>query len=143
MLPMFVPPPESDDDPRARLRMKIAVVLGMLVAFAIGAVLLLVRGGSGGPTWVVLFAIIAVAITMGIITIVQANAQNRHKAKSKAELEDLDNADVYSKMNKFVEDINEAEAEYLQRKLRERGIVQPNDDEAETIDSERRDEQQH
>jgi len=113
----------------------------LLVALLLGVGIVFLRGGMSGPSWVVLVAIVGVAATMSIVMIMQANAQNRNKAKSKAELEDLDNADVYSKMNKFVEDINEAEAEYLQRKLKERGIVQS--DESETMDAEQRDNQRN
>lgn len=144
MLPMFVPPPESDnDDPNTRLRAKIALVLGLVVAMVLGGVMFFLRSGTGGATWVIFIAIIAIAIVMGITMMLQAGAQSRRKAKHKATLEDLEDADVYSKMNKFVEDINEAEAEYLQRKLKERGILRP-DDAPEVVDvedAEQRDDQ--
>ncbi|MCL4250938.1 MAG: hypothetical protein KJ065_22500 [Anaerolineae bacterium] len=144
MLPMFVPPPESDDDPNTRMRAKFAVVIGLVVAMLLGVGLLFLRGAAGGTMpWIVFMMIIGVAVLMGIVTLFSASAQRRRKAKHKATLEDLEDADVYSKMNKFVEDINEAEAEYLQRKLKERGILRSDDEPGivDVEDTERSDDQ--
>lgn len=114
MFPIFVPD-DSDRTPRSRRAgLKIAALGGIV---ALGLMLLLMMRSSGGSVpWVLIGVGVVVLFVIPIILLLSRGDADQ-QAKSKRGLEGLD---LYSVIDRLVDDIDDDEAAYLQRKLDER-----------------------
>ncbi|MCB9454036.1 MAG: hypothetical protein H6672_21595 [Anaerolineaceae bacterium] len=125
MFPIFTPP-SSDDDFDAKRRTKIMLALGLGV-LALGGFVLMFLMESGALFTPVLFIIIGVIVLLAIlapmIALAQQNQRKQTAEATKAK-RGLDGTDMYSLIDRMVDDLDEDEAAYLRRRLddRERGL---------------------
>jgi hypothetical protein len=123
-VPILVrPPSDSDDDPRSQKRALAAAMLGLLIMMMLGASLLVVRY-SRNPFPIIAIGVGAVLVfLMGITVTVSLFSQpSPQVAKRKRGLNGLD---MYSLIDRLVDDLDEEERAYLQRRLEERESSSP------------------
>ena len=116
MLPLITPPDDSSLSPRKRA--KIAAVVALL-AMVIGAVLASTGQEQFQRTVLpVMVGMLVSALTIGAVMFA-ASRQSREKVKPKRE-----GMDMYTLIDRLVDDLDDDEASYLQRRLddRERGF---------------------
>ncbi|GIL13857.1 MAG: hypothetical protein BroJett038_25770 [Chloroflexota bacterium] len=115
MFPIFIPP-ESDQNPRMRRRAKLSLVIGLTVAVLIP---LLFRSGAASPfSWVVFTLVIIMGIA-GLLAVFAVQRSTLESEKHKRE-----GVDMYTLIDRLVDELDEDEAAYLRRRLddRERGL---------------------
>jgi hypothetical protein len=114
MFPIFIPP-ESDQNPRMRTRAKLSLIIGLTVAVLIP--LLFRSGASALFPWVIFTLVIMGIAGLMAVFVIQRSAQETEKRKREG-------VDMYSLIDRLVDDLDEDEAAYLRRRLddRERGL---------------------
>lgn len=116
MLPMFVPP---DDDPSRsqRTRYIMIMALGLLIA----GVLMLTLMARANLYFILMMVVVVfisfLVLTRSFVNRTQASATDKRKRG-------LDGQDMYTLIDRLVEDLDEDEAAYLRRRLdeQERGL---------------------
>lgn len=121
MIPFMFAPPDSDD-PAYALRNRKLVIVGLLtaIAFAFG-LLLVVRAGSGA--FMAIFPIILIVMIALVMVLVTAGRQ-AGIAKEKRRPQ---GADMYTLIDRMVDDLDDDEAAYLRRRLDAREADMQND----------------
>ena len=114
MFPIFIPPQDSEGTPdEKRRRRMVGVMLGLGVAVFL-MVSLLFTGRAGSVS--IMPMIIAVAIiVIGVGALVSFIPRSREKQKR-----GLDGQDMYTLIDRMVDDLDEDEVGYLQTRLDER-----------------------
>jgi hypothetical protein len=110
---MFPPPP--DRDPKSRTLLVVSLGVGFVVAIVLGGLLLL-RGGGVNPGLGVP-AVVVIIMSIAAVMIAVVTTQGRSAEKAKRGLEGLD---MYSLIDRLVDDLDDDERAYLQRRLDER-----------------------
>jgi hypothetical protein len=113
MIPIFMPPSDSEDGRNdVRRRKMLGVGLGAAIALAVGLVLLSPRTGAviGLPVWGILSLVIVVLVVVGVF------AANRESSAQKRK-RGLDGLDMYTLIDRMVDDLDEDELAYLRRRL--------------------------
>ena len=115
MLPLFSPPPDDSDANRGRpMSAKLAVVLGVSVL----AMLLALFMAAGRATSIALPIMVAVlVIAIGTVFTIQLMRRESTPDKGKRNLAEMD---MYSLINRLVDDLNDDELAYLERQIEER-----------------------
>ncbi|MCL4247776.1 MAG: hypothetical protein KJ065_06485 [Anaerolineae bacterium] len=109
---MNVPPPT---DPRTRLRASLLITIGLVAAVYVAFIMLF--GGTSTPLLLPGLLAIGIVIAGGAMLINMVARQQTAPAKDKRSFSDLD---MYSLINRLVDDLDEDELAYLERKLDER-----------------------
>jgi len=125
-VPIFVrPPSNSDDDPQSRKRTLVGVLLGLVIMMLLGVSLLAIRaGGTAFPIIAVAVGIILV-LFVGVMVAVSVFSQaSSQVAKRKR---GLDGLDMYSLIDRLVDDLDDDEMAYLLRRLDERDSRLPDE----------------
>ncbi len=126
MFPLFTPPSSGDEsDARQRLKIVAVIALGVL---ALAGFVMMFAVRSGTMTTPILFIVIGIAVLFVILVpLIAFSNENQRKrdtaARSKAK-RGLDSADMYSLIDRMVDEMDDDEATYLRRCLddRERGL---------------------
>ena len=112
MLPLITPPDDSSLSPR--MRVKLAAVAALL-ALVIGAVMASTGQEQFQRTVLpVMVGMLVSALTIGAVMFA-ASRQSRDKVKPKRE-----GMDMYTLIDRLVDDLDDDEASYLQRRLDDR-----------------------
>lgn len=125
-VPIFIrPPSDSGNDPRTQKRALVGVVLGLVIMMLLGMSLLAIRaGGTAFPIIAVAVGIILVlfvGIMLAATVFSQASSQVAKRKRG------LDGLDMYSLIDRLVDDLDEDEMAYLQRRLDERDSSSPDE----------------
>jgi hypothetical protein len=117
MFPIFVPPSDSEDTPDANRRRALGVMVGLGVAVFLAVSLLFIgrAGGSSIMPLIILIAILVIGVGFGV------NLYSRDREKRKRKLDGLD---MYSLIDRMVDDLDDDELAYLQRRLDEQHSAQ-------------------
>jgi hypothetical protein len=123
-VPIFArPPSNSDDDPQRQKRALAAVMLGLVITMLLGVSLLVIRaGGTAFPIIAVGVGAILVLL-MGVM--LAANFPSQASPQVAKRKRGLDGLDMYSLIDRLVDDLDEDEMAYLQRRLDERESGSP------------------
>ncbi len=109
----------GDDNSGSRTMIIISLVLGLLMFAGLGAMFLFRAGGgislnfSGMPMIVIAVLIVLIAVVFGVLTVVRQNQQESEKSKRLP-----DGMDMYSMIDRMVEDLDEDEVVYLRRRIK-------------------------
>lgn len=112
MFPIFVPSSNSDESQQdLRWRKLIGLGLGTAIALSVGVGLLLARTGAivGMPVWGIA-ALIMVLALVGLFVISRERSVQKRKRG-------LDGLDMYSLIDRMVDDLDDDELDYLQQRL--------------------------
>jgi hypothetical protein len=112
---MFPPPP--DRDPKSRTLLAVSLGVGFVVAIVLGGLLLLRGGGVNPSLGVPAPAVVVIIMSIAAVMIAVVTTQGRSAEKAKRGLEGLD---MYSLIDRLVDDLDDDELAYLQRRLDER-----------------------
>lgn len=105
----IIPPDDSSLSPRKRAKI---VVVAAVLAVVIGGVLSSIGQEQFQRTILpILFGMLVSALTIGVVMYAASN-QSREKAKRKRE-----GMDMYTLIDRMVDDLDDDEAAYLQRRL--------------------------
>jgi hypothetical protein len=116
MLPLFSPPDDGQPwDARKRARALTGGVVGLLVA--LGLVLMIMLTGRSSATMVMPAVVAITIVVIGGALILKMLSTNAAQDKGKRGLEGMD---IYSLINRLVDDVDEEELAYLERKIDER-----------------------
>ncbi len=113
-------PPDEDGNPRTKMRAKVGIIVGVTVAILLGMMLFFTSGRTGStssasPPWVLLSIIVITAI-VGML-VVTLSPRNRQQSAEKPKREGMD---MYELIDRMVDDLDDDEAAYLQRRLDDR-----------------------
>lgn len=120
MFPLFTPP-SSGDDSDARQRLKIIAVIALGVLALAGFVMMFAMR-SGVMTTPILFIVIGIAVLFAIIVpLIAFSNENQRKRDAAAKVKrGLDGTDMYTLIDRMVDDLDDDEATYLRRRLDDR-----------------------
>lgn len=109
--------PSSDQPPDARQKMLawVTIAIGLVVLVGFGLFYATMRGGLTAPMVIAIAIAIITAITVPLIAI-YVNRQQQAATASKAK-RGLDGMDMYSVMDRMVDDLDDDEAAYLRQRL--------------------------
>lgn len=118
MFPIFISP-ESDQDPRMRTRAKLSIVLGLTIAITLGLMVVLLQRDVAVPFDRYIFISFSILTVIGVIVVALIARAGQETEKRKRE-----GADMYTLIDRLVDDLDDDEAAYLRRRLddRERGL---------------------
>ncbi len=108
----------GDNNSGNRTMLIISLVLGLLMFAGLG-VMFLFRAGDGIelprtlPMVVIAVLIVLIAVVFGIVTVWRQNQQESEKSKRLP-----DGMDMYSMIDRMVEDLDEDEIDYLRRRIK-------------------------
>jgi hypothetical protein len=112
MFPIFVPSSDSEDSQHdLRWRKLIGLGLGTAVALSVGVGLLLARTGAivGMPVWGIATLIMVLALVGLFVISRESGVQKRKRG--------LDGLDMYTLIDRMVDDLDKDEMAYLQQRL--------------------------
>ena len=112
MFPIFVPAPDSEESQNdLRWRKLIGLGLGAAVSLSVGLGLLLSRTGAivGMPIWGIAALIMVLAVVGLFVVSCERDVQKRKRG--------LDGLDMYSLIDRMVDDLDNDERAYLQQRL--------------------------
>lgn len=110
MMSFFGLPTNSGQDPDHRQRTSIVVMAGLVVVMFGFVLMFMLRAGIASPTWILLVGLVLVILmvaAMGIVAVARSGKRKRS----------LDGLDMYSLIDRMVDDLDEDEMAYLQRRL--------------------------
>ena len=108
----------DDNTSNNRLVLIGSLVVGLLLAAGLG-IMLMLRAGDGislpatMPMFLIAGVIILIAVIFGIVVVWQQNQQKSEKSKRLP-----DGMDMYSMIDRMVEDLDEDEVAYLRRRIK-------------------------
>lgn len=116
MLPMFTPPDDGQPwDAHRRRRALFSGIVGLLVAT--GLVLMLTLTGRTGSSMVMPAIVAIIIVVTGGVVLLKMMPTQTDEQKTKRGLAGLD---IYSLINRLVDDVDDEELAYLERKIEER-----------------------
>lgn len=117
-LPMFQPESDSSTNPQQR---NLLIVVAMTIAVILGGVLLI---GRGGNTPIMVMIMLTVMMVMAFMVKLRRglplDSGNDKRKRT------LPGQDMYSLIDRLVDDLDEDELDYLQQRLRDRMVDEPN-----------------
>jgi hypothetical protein len=125
-VPIFVrPPSDSDDDPRTQKRALVGVVLGLVIMMLLGMSLLAIR--AGGTAFPIIAVAVGIILVLFVGVMVAASVFSQASSQVAKRKRGLDGLDMYSLIDRLVDDLDEDEMAYLQRRLDERDSGSPDE----------------
>lgn len=116
--------PSPDNDPSGRQKMLawITIAIGMVMLVGFGVFYATVRGGLTAPMVVTMAIALIMGITVPLIAM-NANKRRQQQAATKAK-RGLDGTDMYTLIDRMVDDLDDDEAAYARQRLddHERGL---------------------
>ncbi|MCB9454037.1 MAG: hypothetical protein H6672_21600 [Anaerolineaceae bacterium] len=109
------PPSNQTPDARQKMLAWVIIAIGLAVLVAFGVFYATVRGGLTAPMVITIAIALIAAITTPMIAI-YANRQRQGATATKAK-RGLDGLDMYSVMDRMVDDLDDDEAAYLRQRL--------------------------
>lgn len=124
-IPIFQPPDGESPNRRQAVKM---IFVGLFLAVGVGLLLVFTRGLMSAPA---LFMVIAgmVVLAVAALFVLANGAAEKDKRKR-----GLDGLDMYTLIDRLVDDLDDDEAAYLQRRLDERQTAEK-DDLAQSVES--------
>lgn len=123
MFPVLIPEETTTGQPQRPLGLKL-LIIGLAMIFA-AATAMMFSAGAGDSAALSLIMMFAVAmIGSGVVSLIMARTAPLQKQKTKRGLEGLD---LYTVIDRLVDDLDDDEAAYLRRRLDERDAQQKDD----------------
>lgn len=124
MFPIFVPPTRGGRASRKQTAKLIGVLISGILSFLLLLVVLAFRSGTSLP-WIMIVVGALVAVVIPIIAVFALrNAREGEAAAPVKRKRGIDGEDMYSLIDRLVDDLDDDEAAYLRRRLddHERGL---------------------
>jgi flagellar basal body-associated protein FliL len=126
-VPIFArPPSNSDDDPQRQKRALVAVLVGLVIMMLLGVSMLMIS--AGGTTTFPLIAVsvgVILVLLMGVMLGARFFSQASNRAAKRKR--GLDGLDMYSLIDRLVDDLDEDEMAYLRHRLDDRESSSPDE----------------
>ena len=119
------PPSNSDDDPQAQKRALVATMVGLVIMMLLGMSLLAIKF-VGNPFPIIAVGVGAILVLLMVVMLTalffsQGSSQGGKRKRG------LDGLDMYSLIDRLVDDLDEDEMAYLQRRLDARESSSPDE----------------
>ncbi len=117
------PSPDNDQSNKQKMLAWVIIAIGLVVLVAFGVFYAIESGGLTAPMVIAMAIAIIAAITTPLIAM-NANKQKRQQGTTAKAKRGLDGTDMYTLIDRMVDDLDDDEATYLRRRLddHERGL---------------------
>lgn len=118
MGPLFGSPLDDSENPPSRKQATMGVIAGGVLAMVIGALLILAPRAAINPAAAMVIGVMVIVTILSLAAVTISNWQ-RSKVREKRK-RDVAGLDMYSLIERMVDDLDEDELDYLRRRLEER-----------------------